>query len=50
MSTLPPTITGVDPETWEILLQVAAQLGTNALVLVQQGITTVEQLNLYLAQ
>lgn len=40
--TLPPTITGVPPETWEQILQLLNQFGITVWDLTQQGITTWE--------
>lgn len=40
--TLPPTITGVPPETWEQILQLLNQFGVTVWDLTQQGITTWE--------
>ena len=40
--TLPPTITGVPPETWEQILQILNQFGITVWDLTQQGITTWE--------
>lgn len=40
--TLPPTITGVPPETWEQILQILNQFGVTVWDLTQQGITTWE--------
>ena len=40
--TLPPTITGVPPETWEQILQILNQFGLTVMDLAQMGITTYE--------
>ena len=43
-----PTIPGVPPETWELLLQIIGQLNTSIVELQEQGITTFEQLRQWL--
>jgi len=43
-----PTIPGIPPETWELLLQIIGQLNTSIVELQEQGITTFEQLRQWL--
>lgn len=43
-----PTIPGIPPETWDLLLQIIGQLNTSIVELQEQGITTFEQLRQWL--